>query len=164
MQEISIVCKISSQIRNIVFCKADICDAAAVEIIIEKYQPDMVVHFAAEEKVDLAYRVNAIGTQNIATACREVNDAMVYISTDYVFDGRLGRAYTEFDAPNPLSLYGKSKYAGGDGTVCPSGAASGLFTDGYASAAVGAGVGSETVGRPIGGACPAVWSLSAPNP
>lgn len=97
----------------------DITDATAVATMIGSYQPDVVIHGAAwtqvdaaEEKVDLAYRVNAIGTQNIAMACREVNAAMVYISTDYVFDGKLGRAYTEFDAPNPLSVYGKSKYAG----------------------------------------------------
>ena len=97
----------------------DITDAAAVATMIGSYKPDVVIHGAAwtqvdavEEKVDLAYRVNAIGTQNIAMACRAMNVAMVYISTDYVFDGKLGRAYTEFDAPNPLSVYGKSKYAG----------------------------------------------------
>ena len=97
----------------------DITDASAVSAMISRYQPDVVIHGAAwtqvdvaEEKVDLAYRVNAIGTQNIAMASREVNAAMVYISTDYVFDGTLGRPYTEFDAPNPLSVYGKSKYAG----------------------------------------------------
>ena len=97
----------------------NITDATAVSAMIGSYKPDVVIHGAAwtqvdaaEEKVDMAYRVNAIGTQNLAMACREVNAAMVYISTDYVFDGKLGRAYTEFDATNPLSVYGKSKYAG----------------------------------------------------
>lgn len=97
----------------------DITDAAAVSDMIGKYRPDVVIHGAAytqvdvaEEKVDLAYRVNAIGTQNIAMACRQVSASMVYISTDYVFDGKLGRAYTEIDQTNPLSVYGKSKYAG----------------------------------------------------
>ena len=97
----------------------DITDATAVSAMIGSYRPDVVIHGAAwtqvdaaEEKIDLAYRVNAIGTQNIAMACRETNATMVYISTDYVFDGTLGRAYTEFDAPNPLSIYGKTKYAG----------------------------------------------------
>ena len=97
----------------------DITDAAAVSDMIGAYQPDVVIHGAAwtqvdaaEEKVDLAWKVNAIGTQNIALACRQVQASMVYISTDYVFDGKLGRAYTEFDATNPLSVYGKSKYAG----------------------------------------------------
>ena len=62
--------------------------------------------------MDLAWKVNAIGTQNISMACRQVQACMVYISTDYVFDGKLGRAYTELDATNPLSVYGKSKLAG----------------------------------------------------
>ena len=99
--------------------KLDITDEAAVATMISQYKPDAVIHGAAwtqvdaaEEKVDLAYKVNAIGTQNIAMACRDCGAKMVYISTDYVFDGKLGRAYTEFDAPNPLSVYGKSKYAG----------------------------------------------------
>lgn len=97
----------------------DITDAAAVAAMIGEFKPDAVIHGAAytqvdaaEEKVDLAWRINAIGTQNIAVACRRVQADMVYISTDYVFDGQLGRAYTEFDAVNPLSVYGKSKLAG----------------------------------------------------
>lgn len=97
----------------------DITDEAEVATMIGRYKPDALIHGAAwtqvdaaEEKIELAYKVNAIGTQNIAMACRECGAKMVYISTDYVFDGKLGRAYTEFDAPNPLSVYGKSKYAG----------------------------------------------------
>ena len=97
----------------------DITDAAAVADMIAAYQPDVVIHGAAwtqvdaaEEKQDLAWKVNAIGTQNIALACRQVQASMVYVSTDYVFDGKLGRAYTEFDTVNPMSVYGKSKYAG----------------------------------------------------
>ena len=97
----------------------DITDEAAVSAMIGQYRPDAVIHGAAwtqvdaaEEKVDLAFKVNAIGSQNIALACRECGAAMVYISTDYVFDGQLGRAYVETDATNPLSIYGKSKYAG----------------------------------------------------
>lgn len=97
----------------------DITDAAAVAGMIGAYKPDVVIHGAAwtgvdaaEEKVDMAWKVNAIGTQNIALACRQMQASMVYISTDYVFDGKLGRAYTEFDSVNPLSVYGKSKYAG----------------------------------------------------
>ena len=97
----------------------DITDEAAVAAMIGQYRPDAVIHGAAwtqvdaaEEKVDLAYKVNAIGSQNIAMACRVCGAAMVYISTDYVFDGQLGRAYVETDATNPLSIYGKSKYAG----------------------------------------------------
>ena len=97
----------------------DITDAAAVSDMISAYRPDVVIHGAAwtqvdvaEEKVDLAWKVNAIGTQNIAMACRQLQASMVYISTDYVFDGKLGRSYTEFDQTNPLSVYGQSKLAG----------------------------------------------------
>lgn len=97
----------------------DITDAAAVSDMIGAYQPDLVIHGAAwtqvdaaEEKQDLAWKVNAIGTQNIALACRQVQASMVYVSTDYVFDGKLGRAYTEIDVTHPLSVYGQSKLAG----------------------------------------------------
>ena len=97
----------------------DITDESAVASMIGDYKPDVVIHGAAwtqvdaaEEKQDLAWQVNAIGTQNIAKSCRQVGATMVYISTDYVFDGTLGRAYCETDATNPLSIYGKSKLAG----------------------------------------------------
>ena len=97
----------------------DITDAAAVQALLADYRPQLVVHGAAwtqvdlaEEKQELAWQVNAIGAQNIARACRHCSAAMVYISTDYVFDGSLGRAYREDDATNPLSMYGKSKLAG----------------------------------------------------
>ena len=97
----------------------DITDVETVSAMIGDYKPDTVIHCAAytqvdaaEEKMDLAWRINAIGVQNVAMACRSVNASMVYISTDYVFDGKLGRFYTEFDAVNPLGVYGKSKYAG----------------------------------------------------
>ncbi len=97
----------------------DVTDEAAVSAIIGGYQPEVVIHAAAwtrvdeaEQNADQAYRVNAVGTQNVAMACREAGAALVYVSTDYVFDGTLNRAYTEIDAPNPLNVYGKSKYAG----------------------------------------------------
>ena len=82
-------------------------------------KPDVVINCAAytkvdkaEEEQDLAYRVNAIGTKNVSFAAFRVNAKIVYFSTDYVFDGNKGSPYIEFDKPNPLSVYGKSKLFG----------------------------------------------------
>ncbi|WP_018248561.1 dTDP-4-dehydrorhamnose reductase [Orenia marismortui] len=81
--------------------------------------PDLVIHTAAytdadacEINIDLAYQINAYGSRNIAVACQESNAEMIYISSDYIFDGKKGKAYCEFDSPNPLNIYGKSKLAG----------------------------------------------------
>jgi len=81
--------------------------------------PDLVIHCAAYTDVDgceknknQAYCVNAYGTRNIAAACWECNATLVYISTDFVFDGRQTEPYIEFDQTNPLNVYGKSKLAG----------------------------------------------------
>lgn len=97
----------------------DITRQDATLQVVKSYQPDVVIHGAAYTNVDQAetdieavYKVNAIGTQNLAAACLGCGAKMVYISTDYVFDGNLGRAYTEFDQTNPQSVYGKSKLAG----------------------------------------------------
>jgi dTDP-4-dehydrorhamnose reductase len=86
---------------------------------VARYKPVVVIHAAGLTDVDgceadpwSALRVNAMGTQNVALACREVNAAMLYLSTDYVFSGHKGAPYAEWDAPDPLSTYGQSKYAG----------------------------------------------------
>ena len=66
----------------------------------------------SESNSDLAYKVNALGTRNVAVACQETDCALVYICTDYVFDGTKGSSYYEYDQTNPLSVYGKTKLAG----------------------------------------------------
>lgn len=97
----------------------DITDAKAVLAKAREIGPDIVLHCAAMTDVDgcetdpeTAFKVNSIGTQNVALACRETDAAMLYVSTDFVFDGRKTEPYTEFDEPAPLSVYGGSKLAG----------------------------------------------------
>ena len=98
----------------------DITDAEAVSRTIREIHPDIVYHCAAWTAVDAAedaqetvFKVNALGTKNIAEACKEIDCKMVYISTDYVFDGQ----ETEPWQPDckdyaPLNVYGQSKLAG----------------------------------------------------
>ncbi|MBI4456114.1 MAG: dTDP-4-dehydrorhamnose reductase [Acidobacteria bacterium] len=81
--------------------------------------PELVIHAAAYTDVDacelhpeVAYRVNGLGSRNVARAAEEVGAALVYISTDYVFDGAQDDSYTEFDPVRPINVYGKSKLAG----------------------------------------------------
>ncbi|MDI6821559.1 MAG: dTDP-4-dehydrorhamnose reductase [Actinomycetota bacterium] len=97
----------------------DVTDFDHTVEIITNLSPDIVIHAAAYTDVDgceldpdKAYKVNALGTQNVAVACQKTNSSMLYISTDFVFDGRKTEPYTEFDIPNPISVYGSSKLAG----------------------------------------------------
>jgi len=64
-----------------------------------------------EREPELAYRINTLGSQNIALACGRCGAAMVHVSTNDVFDGRLGRPYYEWDTPTPQSVYARSKAA-----------------------------------------------------
>lgn len=97
----------------------DITDSRKVMNIIANLKPDMVIHCAAftnvdqcELEPDKAYLVNTIGTWAVASACAKIDASIVYISTDYVFDGKKNSPYIEIDEPNPLNVYGKSKLGG----------------------------------------------------
>ena len=97
----------------------DITDGAAVRAFFAETNPALVFHGAAytnvdgcERDPDLAHKVNALGTWNVASAAEEIGAALVAVSTDFVFDGTKGTAYTEFDAPSPVSHYGASKLTG----------------------------------------------------
>lgn len=97
----------------------DITDFAAVTAKVARFGPDVIIHGAAYTDVDgaelnpdIAYKVNAAGTQNLSIAARAAGAAILYVSTDFVFDGAKGAPYNEFDDVNPLSVYGRSKLAG----------------------------------------------------
>ncbi|MEK4716772.1 dTDP-4-dehydrorhamnose reductase [Priestia sp. FSL W8-0524] len=99
--------------------KMDITNQAQVEEIISAVKPNIVLHSAAHTKVDLAesepeqaYLINAYGTRNVAVAAEAVGAKLVYVSTDYVFDGTNDEPYNEFSPTSPLGVYGKSKLAG----------------------------------------------------
>ena len=99
----------------------DITNEEAVNNFISNFKPEFVFHNAAwtavdkaEENKDLVYAVNALGPKYIAEACKKINAKMMYISTDYVFDGK-GDTPFEVDSPkNGLSIYGKTKSNGVD--------------------------------------------------
>ena len=97
----------------------DITDDAAVIDCLKRYLPDLVIHCAAytavdsaEENPELCFKVNAHGTESLSKICTEIGAGLIYVSTDYVFDGA-GDLPFETDAPkSPLQTYGRSKLAG----------------------------------------------------
>ena len=96
----------------------DIANPDSVIPAVVHFRPDVVIHTAAmtnvdgcEQDPDLAFRVNVLGSQNVALACQRTGATMVHVSTNEVFDGKLGRPYYEWDAPSPLSVYARSKAA-----------------------------------------------------
>ncbi len=96
----------------------DVTDVRAIDHISE-LEPSLVIHAAAMTDVDgcarnpeAAYNVNALGTRNVTLGCQKAKAEMLYVSTNEVFDGKRDLPYWEFDEPNPINTYGKSKLAG----------------------------------------------------
>lgn len=98
--------------------EVDLTDLNAARASIAAFKPDVIIHAAAMTDVDgaarnpdLAYRVNALGTRNVAVASEASGAALLAISTNEVFDGAKSKPYLEFDLTNPINAYAKSKLA-----------------------------------------------------
>lgn len=99
--------------------EVDVTNYEEVKIFAERNRPEIIINCAGmngleicEAEKEEAFRVNALGARNLSVAARSVRAVMVQISTDDVFDGKQEKPYDEFDVPAPLSVYGKSKWAG----------------------------------------------------
>ncbi len=99
--------------------EVDITEPDQVLKVIVGCRPDVVINCAAytavdkaEEESALAFKINRDGAQNIAIACSKIPTRFIHVSTDYVFDGSLGRPLKEDDPKNPISVYGRSKWEG----------------------------------------------------
>ncbi|MCI1030025.1 dTDP-4-dehydrorhamnose reductase [Pantoea dispersa] len=97
----------------------DITDRPAVERVVKKFRPDVIINAAAYTAVDKAetdriraMKVNAIGPENLAIAAHQQGARLIHLSTDYVFDGSKKTPYTESDLPCPINFYGLSKWEG----------------------------------------------------
>lgn len=97
------------------YLKIDITNKSQVDVGFSKIQPEIVIHAAGLTNVDicetnktLAWKVNVEGTRNITTASKRYKSFLVYLSTDYIFNGEKGN-YTETDIPDPINYYGKTK-------------------------------------------------------
>jgi dTDP-4-dehydrorhamnose reductase len=108
--------------------EVDITKSVVVDRAVEAFRPDVVIHAAAMTQVDAceteqdkAFRVNALGSANVARAAGRHGARVIALSTDYVFDGQLDRPYHEFDTPAPRTVYGASKRAGEEAVIhhCP---------------------------------------------
>ena len=108
-------CEVLACDRNLL----DITDEERCQAVVSEFMPDVIIHSAAytavdaaENDVEGAYKVNAVGSRNLAVAAEKVQAKVVYISTDYVFNGKSKEPYHEYDNTDPQSIYGKSKRAG----------------------------------------------------
>lgn len=111
-----------SPVTTMPYIKLDITDTEEVNRVISRLKPDVVIHCAAwtavdmaedDDKIELVRNVNAHGTENIAKACKNIDAKMIYISTDYVFDGQGTKPWSpDCKEYKPLNVYGQTKLEG----------------------------------------------------
>lgn len=106
-------------VRGVDIDDFDVTDPDGVHAALAAHRPEAVIHCAAwtdvvgcERDRERTFEQNERGTRHVAEAAAEVGACVIYLSTDYVFDGEKGGPYTELDAPNPINVYGASKLAG----------------------------------------------------
>jgi len=123
----------------------DLVDRDAVRDAVDGFRPDLVLHGGAytavdacESDVDTAFAVNSMGTRHMAEAATSVGAHLVYVSTDYVFDGTSDDPYGEWDTPDPRSVYGRSKLGGEQEVRSISGASGTIVRTAWVSGAHGA--------------------------
>lgn len=111
--------RIRPEQKEVPLVHLDITDPDAVDTVISRASPDVVFLPSALTNVDhcethpqQAWAVNAEGTFNVASACKNVGARLLYVSTDYVFNGEKGEKYYEFDTPDPISVYAQTKLEG----------------------------------------------------
>ncbi len=107
------------EVRGAARADFDITDYNQTIRFLTDAKPDIVIHAAGYTKVDdcesnreIAFKVNAAGTKNVALGCKEIKAKLIHISTDYIFNGKKRTPYLEDDMPEPLSVYGDSKLKG----------------------------------------------------
>ncbi|MCL6632754.1 MAG: dTDP-4-dehydrorhamnose reductase [Alicyclobacillus herbarius] len=108
------------EVRAFVRTQLNVSDARQVYACLSEVRPDVVIHAAAYTKVDLAeregkaeaFQTNSFGSAVLALACAQTGARLVYVSTDYVFDGEKRAPYLPTDTPHPINEYGRSKWLG----------------------------------------------------
>lgn len=110
---------INAEIRYVSHDELDITNLKDVNGYIAKYKPDVIINCAAytnvdkcESDTDNAFKVNAIGPRNLAMAAQKISAKLLHVSTDYVFNGIGNKPFKEYDIPQPISVYGKTKLMG----------------------------------------------------
>ena len=118
------VVELLNSVYEFEFSDTDITNKEAIDERIRSSNASIVLHLAAKTDVDGcekdrtlgtegdAWKINVLGTENVVEACEKNNKKLIYVSTDFVFDGETKSEYSEEDKPNPINWYARTKYEG----------------------------------------------------